>query len=249
MTEHVLLDNIRHKDLKVITRRAAEFGDNLNAVMTFPTEYADIQREYPIFFRKIQNTNDYQSIALLGLVEGENLFLDDQGWHASYVPAVVSKGPFLIGFQNQEIEGEVRKDAVIHIDMEDPRVNESEGEAVFLEHGGNSPYLEKIADTLHAIHRGMAYSKAMFAAFEANDLLEPVDIEIEVHPDQKINLRGFYTINEEQLRNLSGEALEKLNKAGFLQGAYLMLASHTNVKKLIEMKRRRILQQRPNSTK
>lgn len=243
MTEHVLLNNIRHKDLKVITRQSAEFGDNLNAVMTFPTEYADIQREYPIFFRKIQNTGDYQSVALLGLVEGENLFLDDAGWHASYLPAVVSKGPFLIGFQNQEVDGQMRKDAVIHIDMDDPRVNETEGEAVFLQHGGNSPYLNRMADTLHAIHQGMAYSKAMFAAFESYELLEPVDIEIEVHDDQKINLRGFYTINEEQLKNLTGEALEKLNKAGFLQGAYLVMASHTNVKKLIEMKRKRILQQ------
>ena len=31
----------------------------------------------------------------------------------------------------------------------------------------------------------------------------------------------------------------KLNRSGFLQGAFLVLASHNNVKKLIDMKHRR----------
>ena len=51
MTRHVMLNNIAHKDLRVITRYAAEFGDNVGTTMVVPTEFADVQREYPIFFR------------------------------------------------------------------------------------------------------------------------------------------------------------------------------------------------------
>ncbi len=77
-----MLNNVAHKDLRVITRPAAQFGDNVPTVLTFPTEYGDVQREYPIFFRKDATTGEFMSVALLGFEKNENLFLDEQGWHA-----------------------------------------------------------------------------------------------------------------------------------------------------------------------
>lgn len=239
MTNHVLLNNIAHKDLKVITRYSAEFGDDVHAVLTFPTEYGDIQREYPILFRKDADTDAFQSVALLGLAKGENLFLDHDKWNASYVPGIIARGPFLIGFQEQEIDGEVRKEPVIHVDMDDPRVNEIEGEPVFLEHGGNTPYLQHIATILRGIQEGMAIGTAMFSAFESCGLIEPVNIEIDVHEDVRYVLKGFYTIGQDKLARLDGDALERLNKARFLEGAFLVVASLNNIRKLIEMKNKR----------
>jgi hypothetical protein len=226
-----LLNNIDHRDLRVITRHAAEFGDKAGSVLTFPTEYGDVQREYPIFFRKDPASGEYQSIALLGFQKEENLFLDDQGWNASYIPAIIARGPFLIGFQQQE--------PVIHVDLDHPRVSRTEGEPVFLPQGGNSPYLERIATILQGIHQGLAVSKAMFAAFTALDLIEPVSVEIKFTTDEHYDLLGLYTINEEKLRALDGDSLFKLNQAGFLQGAFLVIASLNNVKKLIDLKHRR----------
>ena len=40
MARHVMLNNIAHKDLRVVTRYGAEFGDNVGTVMTVPTERA-----------------------------------------------------------------------------------------------------------------------------------------------------------------------------------------------------------------
>jgi hypothetical protein len=242
MTRHVLLNNIAHKDMRVITRYSAEFGDNVQAVLTFPTEYGDIQREYPILFRKDAESGEFQSIALLGLAQGENLFLEDDGWKACYVPGIVARGPFLIGFQEQEVDGEVRREPVIHVDLDDPRVNETEGEVVFREHGGNTPYLNHIASILKGIQEGVALNKAMFAAFEAHALLEPVNIEADVLADVKYVLKGFYTINRDRLAQLDGIALENLNRAGFLQGAFLAVASLNNIRKLIDMKQRRVVE-------
>jgi hypothetical protein len=226
-----MLNNVAHKDLRVITRQTAEFGDNVGSVLTFPTEYGDIQREYPIFFRKDAATGEYSSIALLGFAKDENLFLDDNGWHAGYLPGVISRGPFLIGFQNQE--------PVIHVDLDNPRVSQTEGEAVFLPQGGNTRYLDWVATVLKGIHDGMAVSKAMFAAFAAANLIEPVKVEIKFNDEEGYDLPGLYTISEERLRALDGEVLHRLNSAGFLQGAFLVIASLNNVKKLIDMKHRR----------
>jgi hypothetical protein len=239
MTRHVMLNNIAHKDLRVITRRAAEFGDNVATVMTVPTEFADVQREYPIFFRKDATTGEFISIALLGFAKNENLFLDENGWNAAYVPGVIARGPFFIGFQERESAGEAKKDPVIHVDLDDPRVNNSEGEPVFLPQGGNSRYLERIASILNGINVGLGVSKAMFAAFTAADLIEPVKLEIKFNSEEQYDLLGLHTINQQKLANLDAETLHRLHRAGFLQGAFLVASSLNNVQRLIDLKGRR----------
>ncbi|MEJ0086825.1 MAG: SapC family protein [Pseudomonadota bacterium] len=237
MTRHVLLNNIEHKDLRVITRHGAEFGDNVGTVLTYPTEYADIQREYPIFFRKDPDSGEYLSIALLGFSKDENVFLDEGRWNASYIPGIVARGPFLIGFQDQQGDGKPKP--VIHVNLDDPRVSQTEGEPVFLPKGGNSRYIERVSAILNGIGEGMAASKAMFAAFSAAGLIEPVKVEVKFSDAEQYNLLGLHTISDEKLRGLDGATLEKLNRAGFLQGAFLVAASLNNVRKLIDLKHRR----------
>ena len=92
------------------------FGDATGMVLAFPSEYAELQREYPIFFRKDRDSGEWQSVALLGFEQHENLFLQDGRWNASYLPGAVARGPFLIGFQEQRFDGESRKEPVIHVD-------------------------------------------------------------------------------------------------------------------------------------
>jgi hypothetical protein len=242
MPRHVLLNNIEHGNLRVVTRYGPEFGDDVHAVPVFPTEFGDLQREYPILFRRESDAGGFQSVALLGLEKGENLFLKGDGWNAGYVPGIVARGPFLIGFQEQEIDGELRREPVIHIDMDNPRVSETDGEPLFLEHGGNTPYLQHIAAILRGIQEGMAAAGAMFAAFESCGLIEPVNIEIDVHDDVQYVLRGFHTVSEDKLAGLESDALKRLNDAGFLRGAFLVVQSLNNISRLIELKRRRVLE-------
>jgi len=247
MTKHVMLNNVAHKDLRVITRHGPEFGDNVGTVLTFPTEYADVQREYPIFFRKEPQTGEYQSIALLGFAKDENLFLENGRWNAAYIPGVIARGPFLIGFQEQLIEGDLRKEPVIHVDLDHPRISEVEGESIFLPHGGNSPYLDHIAAVLRGLRVGLEVSKAMFEAFSTLDLIEPVKLEIKLTSEDAYSLIGLHTINRQKLASLGGRALEDLNKAGFLQGAFLVAASMDNVKRLMNIKQRQLAQRKDAS--
>jgi hypothetical protein len=214
MARPVLLNNIDHKDLRVITRFGPEFGDDVGVVHTFPTEFADMQREYPIFFRKDSGTGEYQSIALLGFGQGENLFLEDGRWTASYVPGLITRGPFLIGFQEQHVDGAVRKEPVIHVDLDNPRVSRSEGEPVFLPHGGNSPYLEHIALVLRGIRAGLEVSKAMFAAFSALELIEPVKLEVKLSEQEGYNLVGLHTISQPRLAALGGHDGDEAASSG-----------------------------------
>jgi hypothetical protein len=239
MAQQVMLNNTVHKDLRVITRYSAEFGDNVATAMIVPTEYQQVQREYPIFFRKDPATNEYMSVVLLGLQKDENLYLDEKGWNADYVPAVIARGPFYIGFQFRNSKGKLENNAVIHVDLEHPRVSKTEGEALFKPDGGNTRYLDRIADLLNGINQGMEITKPMFEAFQAADLIEPVQLEVKVNSEEQYNLTGLHTISREKLMKLDADQLFKLHRAGYLQGAFLVLSSLNNVQRLIDIKNNR----------
>ncbi len=238
MTNTALLNNIQHKDLKVIARHSAAFGDNVNQVAIVPTEFEAIQREYPILLSKAAN-GEYQAVALLGLDHDENLFLDQQGWQARYVPAMQVRGPFQIGFQQQLAGGELRREPMIHVDLDHPRVSRIEGEPLFMPQGGNSPYLEHIVRVLRLMHQGMAISGAMYAAYTELGLIEPLAVKIDLNDREQYQLSDYYTIAEQRLGELSGASLERLHKAGFLRAAYFVVSSLQNVNRLIELKNRR----------
>jgi SapC len=240
MARPALLNNVAHHDLRVITRYGAEFGDNIGTVAVVPTEYADAQREYPIFFRKDPATDEFQSVVLLGFEKNENLFLTDGKWAAHYIPGIIARGPFLIGFQERNVDGELRNEPVIHVDLDHPRISRSEGEPVFLPQGGNSPYLEHVMTMLRGIREGLEVSKAMFATFTALNLIEPVKLEIKLDDEQGYSVVGLHTISRKKLQALDGATLERLNRSGLLEGAYLVLASMNNVRKLMAMKQRRL---------
>ena len=240
--KHVQLNNIAHKNLKIITARSKALGDNIGSTITVPTEFAQVQGHYPIFFRKDASTGEFQSVVMFGFENGENLFLNDNGWDADYIPIAISREPFLIGFQNQKHNGSVEKTPVIHIDMDNPRVNESEGEPVFLEQGASSPYLERICKLMEALHVGLEQSKNMFTVYQDLELIEPLTIDVTLDDGSSHKLAGYYTINEEKLATLDGKSLELLHKQSLLFPAFMVVASTTRIGALVNRKNALIAQ-------
>jgi len=243
MPRYELLNNIAHRNLRVILRFGAGFGDQVATVAAFPGEYADLQREYPIFFQRDAGTGRFHSVALLGLERDENLFLQDGRWNAAYLPGILAKGPFVIGFQQQHVDGEPRNEPVIHVDLDHPRVSFTEGEPVFLPHGGNSPYLEQVIQVLRGIHQGAENGEAMLAALDAAGLIQPLELDVRLDDDHRVNLTGLHAIDRERLAALDAPTLQRLHAAGHLEGAYLALASLYNIRRLMAEKQRRLRQQ------
>jgi hypothetical protein len=236
MTNHVLLNNVDHKDLKVITTRSAEYGDNVQCALTFFWEFRSIQAHYPIFFSKNADTGAFAAVAMFGFEDKENLFLSEAGWDAHYIPLSIKREPFLIGFQQSTDAGIGDKEPVIHVDMDSPRVNESEGEAVFLAHGGISPYLEQTNSILNTINEGHSVHELFMKELVELDLLEPFAIDIQLNDGSQNRLMGFHTINEDALFELDGEVLARLNEKGFLPPIYMAVASLSNIRDLIARK-------------
>jgi hypothetical protein len=240
MARYELLNNVAHKDLRIAARFGRAFGDDVGMVPAYPTEYAELQREYPIFFQKDSETGEYRSVALLGFARDENLYLQGERWNAGYLPGHVARGPFLIGFQEQDVDGERRREAVIHVDLDHPRVSFDEGEPVFLPQGGNSPYLDQVATVLRDIRDGVEGGKAMYETFDAMGLIQPITLDIKFDDTHGANVTGLLGIDRERLAALDAESLHVLHRSGYLEGAYLVLASMHNLRRLMAEKQRRL---------
>jgi hypothetical protein len=226
MTQQALLNNVHHKDLRIVTQRAARYGDDIMGAPTFPAEFRNIQAHYPIVFHRT-GEGEFVPLALFGFREKQNLFLGESGWDAPYIPLMVERVPFLIGRgPNSE--------QVIHVDLDSPRVSRTEGEPVFLEHGGNSAFLDRMSSMLATIHQGLAATNPFIAALVEHELIESFVLDIQFRDGTKHRLTGFHTIREEKLANLAPEALGKLHQKGYLQAIFMVIASLAHFRDLIE---------------
>lgn len=243
------LNNVTHEKLRVNPWFSADLGDDVTSTLTYVTEFAEVQKEYPILCRKDPESGEYQAIVLFGFEKGENLFLTKQnpdgqensGWNANYVPAVMARGPFSIGIRREIIDGIERLNPMVHIDTNHPKVNCTTGAQLFLENGGNSPYLNYISRALGIINDGITLTKSMFDVFCKYELLEPLALDIQFKNQGKLKINGFETISLSKLSALDGEALESLNKSGYLQAAYFIAVSLSNIQKLIDWKNRKLM--------
>lgn len=241
MSRTVLLNNVEHHDLRVIAARGACYGDGEMLAPTFFREFRDLQAHYPVVFQKTAD-GSLRSVALLGLRPGENVFLESDSagadaagerWDAHYLPVAIERLPFLIGIADEE--------PMVHIDLDHPRVvrGGAQGEALFLEHGGTSAFLERATSLLSALHEGLREDAGFIAALLRHRLLEPFALDIRLDERTQHRLSGFHTIDERALRRLDGAALHELAQAGHLEAVYMALASMSRLRELIERLSRR----------
>lgn len=233
-----MLNNVDHRDLRIITERSAAYGDDVMFCMTFPFEFRSVQAFYPILFHR-DGRGELYPVALFGFVSGENLFLDEAGWNARYVPAMIRRQPFLIGFEAGSGPGGERR-RMLSLDTAHPRVGRERGEPLFEPLGGRTAFLEEMATLLETLYQGADVNKRFVEALQEHGLIESVTFDIALADGSRNQLLGFYAIDEEKVRGLPDEALGKLSRNGFLMPLFMMLASTANVRTLVDLKQARL---------
>jgi SapC len=226
MTRSVLLDNVTHRDLRVVTTRGAAWGDDVMSAVVVPAEFRNLQAHYPVVFQKTADATGFQPVAVLGFEPGQNLFLGPDGWDASYVPMAIERQPFLIGRDGDEL--------LVHVDMDSPRIGVDDGEPVFLPMGGTTEFLGHATSLLLALHEGLQATPAFVRALLDYDLLEPFVLDAKGPDGSQNRLSGMYTIDEERLARLPGGAVKALHEAGHLLPVYMAVASIGRFRDLIE---------------
>ncbi|MDG2017985.1 MAG: SapC family protein [Porticoccaceae bacterium] len=233
MSNYVVLSPATHKNTHVLTERGEAQGDSIQYSLIYPLEFRNIQSCYPIFFSKSAETGEFFPIALFGFENNENLFLDENGWSAAYIPMMVERQPFLIGYQGAS-EDDLKP--IVSIDMDSPKMSEDEGQALFDKDSQPTEFLKAMMTKLESLHHGHEHNKGFITALTAEDLLEPFTLEITLDNGSTNQLMGFYTINENKLQELDGSTLADFNSKGYLQPIYMAVASYARIRALIDKK-------------
>jgi len=234
MSQYETLNTEKHRQLRIMTGYSAALGDAVMYVMTYPMEFRDIQNCYPILFTKDPNTGGFYAAAILGFEADQNLFLKDDGWDATYIPALSKRQPFLIATGGEGDD----KPPVVSLDLDHPRISQDEGETLFNSEGEPSEFLNQKIALLGRLHQGLQHSSGFIDTLLQHELLEQITLDIAFNDGEKKSLQGFYCIAEERLYQLTGEVLESLNQAGYLQPVFMAVASLSRTRDLIERRNR-----------
>ena len=164
MVKQVALNNNTHRNLRVITERGADYGENVHIVPVAAEELGSLVLEYPVCLMKNPHTGYFEMSALLGFEARENLFLNGNHWDAIYIPVHMRRQPFLVGFSADETGKRIADSGVLSIDMDSPRVQEEKGERLFKEDGSNSEFLDTMNNLMFNLVTGIDATNAFLNA-------------------------------------------------------------------------------------
>lgn len=217
----VPLNYTQHASMKVRPIEKSPVIATTHAIPVTVDEFGLIQRHYPIVF-SVGDTP--VPIALMGLNEGVNVFLDDDGRAidpTTYIPAYLRRYPFLLARLNPQSD-----ELSLCFDSSSGAVGDFEdGEALF---DGEQPSeaTNAILQFCEQFETAGQRTSAFVEDLKQSGLL--MDGEVAIQPEgyeQPFVYRGFQMIDEDKLRNLRGDELRKMNQNGMLPLIYAHLFS------------------------
>lgn len=233
MNRLVALDSAAHRRLRVDQEQVIAQAAQLNMLPVVLGEFLKLCVQYPIVLTKNGATGQFTCIALFGFEKHENLFWRANRWDALYVPLQVTRQPFFLGDTN-----------VVCLDMQHAAMKQSQGEAIFDEHGAETAYLQRVKQMLAALLAGEEQTDRFIRKLLALELVRPMRLEIEFVDRRKQRIEGLYTIDEERLQALPGRAVAELHALDYLAPIYTMLASLGHIYSLVQRKNQLLSQAR-----
>jgi len=214
------LSSSAHGAWKARRMESAPFLAQTHAVPLTVEEFALAQRHFPIVFSVGDNP---VPLALMGLNEGVNVFVDDEGKLTSevYVPAYVRRYPFMLA----RLRPEVDELSLCFDPTADAIGAFEEGEALF-EDNQPSETTKQILGFCENFEQAGMQTGAFMKELADNKLL--IDGEVSIQPDgsaQPFVYRGFQMISEDALKNLRGDVARKMIQSGLLPLVYAHLFS------------------------
>lgn len=222
----VPLNRDRHRHLRLARSEGdAGFARATHYVPLAGTEFYTACRDYPILFAGGEQGGP---IALLGLREGENLFVEDSGaWDEQrYVPAFVRRYPFVLA------QGDDGEQFTVCFDEAHGGFNSEHGEALFDQQGAYTPFLERVIEFLQRFRAEMVQTDRLVSRLEELDLLVEQNLQVNTPGGRRFALQGFRVVDEARLRQLADGKVGELLREGYLGWIHAHLVSLNNLARL-----------------
>ena len=224
-----------YKTQKVLLPKPGEipaFCRSLNALPISYAEFGIASRDYPIVFASTDEGKNFAPVIVVGMVSGENLFVDGVRWDPSvYIPAYVRRYPFCMS--RVTIDGTEQQDRLMCIEKE---FLSDKGELLFDGKGEGLARWKPIERLLSDYEADLDRSREMCSILADYALMEPFVMQATLNAGGSMNLSGMYRIDEKKLEFLTATQLKNLVKKGVMGRIYVHLLSLDNFGRMLDRK-------------
>lgn len=207
----VPLSSVDHADFHARALDSADFLIDQHAVPLTSDEFVSACRFFPIVFSAGDNP---VPLALMGLNEGVNTFVDAEGKLVNpvYVPAYIRRYPFLLARLNPDSE-----DLSLCFDPTSDAIGKfEEGDALF-ENGQPTAPINAVLEFCKNFEEAGQRTGFFMDELKKAELLMEGEVAIQPEGSDKPYIyRGFQMVDENKLRELRGDVLRKMMQNGVL---------------------------------
>jgi hypothetical protein len=207
----VPLSSVDHADFRARPLDSAEFLVGQHAIPLTSDEFVSACRFFPIVFSAGDNP---VPLALMGLNEGINTFVDDEGKLVNpvYVPAYIRRYPFLLAKLQPNSE-----ELSLCFDPTSGALGKfDEGDMLFVD-GQPSDQTKAVLEFCKNFEEAGQRTGMFMEELKKADLLMDGEVSIQQEGNDKPYVyRGFQMVDENKLRELRGDVLRKLMQNGIL---------------------------------
>ncbi len=215
------LSSQEHANFRIRMLESAPFLAQQHAIPITVDEFSLVQRYMPIVFSV---GDEPVPLALMGLNEGVNVFVDEDGQLIEdnvYVPAYVRRYPFLLAKLRAEVD-----ELSLCFDPTSGAIGAfDEGEPLFTD-GEPSATTKAILEFNEQFEQAGQRTGSFMRELKELGLL--IDGEVSIQPDgaeQPFIYRGFMMVDENKLNEMRGDQLRKIVQNGMLPLLYAHLFS------------------------
>jgi len=207
----VPLSSVDHADFRARPLDSAEFLVGQHAIPLTSDEFVSACRFFPIVFSAGDNP---VPLALMGLNEGINTFVDDEGKLVNpvYVPAYIRRYPFLLAKLQPNSD-----ELSLCFDPTSGALGKfDEGDVLFVD-GQPSDQVKAVLEFCKNFEEAGQRTGMFMEELKKADLLMDGEVSIQQEGNDKPYVyRGFQMVDENMLRELRGDVLRKLMQNGIL---------------------------------
>ncbi|RTL46846.1 MAG: peptidase [Burkholderiales bacterium] len=226
------LDREVHKNLKLDTAQSViPRVAKQNSVFLAAVEFADACKEYPIVFVRAGSGDDSKAavapLAVLGLRPGSNLFVQNDQWTGSYVPAYVRRYPFVMARMDEN-----SNNLAVCFDTTWTAFNETTGEALF-QNGEPTEFVLNAKTFLENFEQEAERTRLICELLVDLDLLQDMRFEATLANGEKIDVEGFLALDEKKYAELPDDKVLQLHRNGLIAMIEMHRLSLTNMNRLV----------------
>jgi hypothetical protein len=215
------LSSEAHANYRIRPADAAPFLTQQHAVPLTVEEFPLVQRFMPIVFSV---GDDAIPIGLMGLNEGVNVFVDEDGKLLDqnfYVPAYIRRYPYMLA----RLSPDAQELSLCFDPTSDTIGPFEDGEPMF-EDGKPTQLVQNVLQFTEQFEQAGARTSQFMKELREMELLMDGEVSIQQEGvEQPFVYRGFQMINEEKLSDLRGDQLRKISQSGMLPLIYAHLFS------------------------